>query len=172
MSISEMISEQKLQERIAELGGQIKADYNGKEITLIGSLKGGVMFMVDLSKHLDPATTEFEFVEASSYGDAKESSGEVKLSKGLSGKLEGKHVLIVEDIIDTGLTLGFLIDHLKTFKPASIKICVMLNKPEKRAIKNIDVDYIGFDIANEFVVGYGLDYKGKYRNLRYIGSVK
>lgn len=170
-NISVLISEGEIQKRVDELGLEIKKDYEGKEVILIGILKGSIMFMVDLSKRLDPESTKFEFMEVSSYGDEEVSSGVVKINKDLTTPITDKHVLLVEDIIDTGNTLASIVNHLQMQKPASLKICTLLDKPERREEKQIQVDYTGFSIPNKFVVGYGLDYCQLYRNLSYVGVV-
>lgn len=172
MNISVLISENEIQNRIEELAQTIKKDYEEKELILICILKGSLIFMVDLAKKLDPRTTEFEFVEVSSYGDSEMSSGIVKINKDISSSITDKHVLVVEDIIDTGHTLAAIVEHLSRKKPASLKICTLLDKPERREATEIVVDYTGFSIPNKFVVGYGLDYKQKLRNLGYIGVVE
>ena len=171
-NISVLISESDLQSKIDEMGATIKKDYEGKEVVIIGILRGSIMFMADLAKKLDPETTEFEFVEVSSYGAETTSSGVVKINKDVSSSITGKHVLVVEDIIDTGHTLAAIIEHLERKKPASLQICTLLDKPERREVQKIKVDYTGFFIPNKFVVGYGLDYNQKYRNLGYIGIIE
>lgn len=166
-NIEVLIPEEKLQERISELSEQINKDFAGKAITLICILKGGVMFMVDLAKKLS-LNLELDFMDISSYGDSTESSGKLKVLKDLENSIEGKDVLLVEDIIDTGRTLSYLVEYLKSKNPNSFKICALLDKPDRRII-DVDVDYIGFKIPDKFVIGYGLDYNQYYRNLPYIG---
>ncbi|MGF7185652.1 hypoxanthine phosphoribosyltransferase [Desulfitispora alkaliphila] len=161
-----LISEEEIREKTKELGQQISKDYEGKDILLLCILKGGIMFMTELSKHID-VPVEFDFMVVSSYGNELKSSGEVKIIKDLDQSIKDKHVLIVEDIIDTGLTLNYLCDYLKGRGPASIKICTLLDKPEGRE-NPIEVDYIGYSIPNKFVVGYGLDFEEYYRNVPYI----
>ncbi len=168
--LSTLISAKALKERIVQLGKQISDDYKGKEIHLICVLKGGVMFMVDLAKEIDLMVT-IDFLAVSSYGNALSSSGIVKIVKDLDESIEGKHVLIVEDIIDSGRTLSYLVQILKERKPESIKICTLLDKPERRLVE-VDVDYVGFAIPDKFVLGYGLDYAQKYRNLPYIAVME
>lgn len=169
--IKVLISESELQKRIDELGAQINKDYEGREIILVCVLKGSVLFMVDLAKRLQPDSIEFEFLEVSSYGNEEVSSGIIKINKDLGIPITGKNVLLVEDIVDTGATLSAILKHLKAQKPASLKLCTLLDKPERRIKDGIDIDYTGFTIPNKFVLGYGLDYQQKYRNLRYIGVV-
>lgn len=170
MKINTLISEKLLQERIRELAKQIEKDYENKEITIVSVLRGAVFFTVDLSKNINNKM-KFEFIEVSSYGDSLESTGNIKVNKDLSENIEGKDVLILEDIIDSGRTLKYLRKHLENKKANSVKICTLLNKPERREVE-VDVDYIGFDIPNKFVLGYGLDYEGYYRNLPYIGCIE
>lgn len=166
LKLDTLISEEKLQARIAELGAEISKDYEGKELVVLCVLKGGVMFMTDLVKHIE-VPLKMEFMVVSSYGDAYKSSGLVKILKDLDEPIEGKHVLIVEDIIDSGRTLSYLKKMLGERKPESLKICTLLDKEEER-IADVEVDYSGFKVGNEFVIGYGLDYKQYYRNLPYI----
>lgn len=161
-----LISEEKLQQRIKELGQEITRDYDGKEILLIGVLKGACIFMTDLMKKIDSIVT-IDFMAVSSYGASTESTGVVKIIKDLDTSIEGKEVLIIEDIIDTGLTLHYLYDNLKSRNPKSLKICTLLDKPERRKIE-MKADYVGYEVPNKFIVGYGLDYQEKYRNLPYI----
>ena len=165
-----LISEQELHNRVKELGAQISADYAGKDLLLVCVLKGGVLFLSDLLRAIS-IPVSIDFMATSSYGASTQSSGVVKIVKDLDTPLEGKNVLIVEDIIDTGHTLDYLVRILNERKPASLRICTLLNKAERREL-DIQVDYIGFDIPNEFVVGYGLDYGEKYRNLPYVGVLK
>ncbi len=166
-----LISEEEIQAKIQELGARIAADYGPLgDLLLVGVLKGCVMFLVDLAKAI-PIKLAFDFIAVSSYGASRQTSGVVRLLKDLDVDIEGRHVLIVEDIIDSGLTLSYLTDQLQRRNPASLKICTLLNKPERREA-DVPVDYIGFDIPNEFVVGYGLDYIERYRNLPYVGVLK
>ncbi len=166
-----LLSETEVDERIRLVAEQISKDYEGKIVHLICVLKGGVSFMVELAKRITVPVT-MDFMSVSSYGGSTKSSGIVKIVKDLDEPLEGKHVLIVEDIIDTGRTLSHLIELLGNRKPADIKLCTLLDKPERRVAKDVVVDYFGFTIPDEFVVGYGLDYDQKYRNLPYIGVVE
>ncbi len=165
-----MISEQEVNARIVELGAQISKDYAGSEIHLICILKGSVFFACELAKRIT-VPVSMDFMAVSSYGNSRESSGIVKIVKDLDEPLEGKHVLIVEDIVDSGKTLAHLIPILYTRKPADIKLCTLLSKPSRREVE-IQVDYLGYEIPDAFVVGYGLDYAQKYRNLPYIASVE
>ena len=162
-----LIDEETLQKRVNELGKQITEDYRDKDLFMICILKGGVVFASDLMKAID-LPLAIDFMAVSSYGSSTKSSGVVRIQKDLDQEIEGKDVLIVEDIIDTGLTLHYLIENLLSRKPASLKICCCLDKPERRKA-DIHVDYVGFNISDEFVIGYGLDYAEKYRNLPYIG---
>ncbi len=166
LKLETLISEDELQQRIRELGAQITKDYENKEIIVLCILKGGVMFMTDLVKHIH-VPMKMEFMVVSSYGDEYKSSGVVKILKDLDEPIEGKNVLIVEDIIDSGRTLKYIKNILKERNPESIKICTLLDKVEQRET-TVDVEYSGFTIGNEFVIGYGLDYKQYYRNIPYI----
>jgi hypoxanthine phosphoribosyltransferase len=165
-----LISEQALQERIRELGEQIASDYAGRNLLLVGILKGAVMFMADLMRAL-PIPLEMDFMAISSYGSSTESSGVVRLLKDLEEPVQGKDVLIVEDIIDSGLTLQYLNENLQRRSPASLRVCTLLDK-EKARLKALVPHYVGFQIPERFVVGYGLDYAQRYRNLPYIGVLK
>ena len=169
-TIRVLVSEEKVDERIKELGQRISEDYAGKHIHLICILKGGVFFMCELAKRIS-VPVSMDFMSVSSYGDDTKSSGIVRIAKDLDETISGKDVLIVEDIIDSGRTLHYLIEVLKNRNPRSIRLCTLLDKPERR-VKDVKVDYVGFDIPDEFVVGYGLDYAQKYRNLPYIGVVE
>lgn len=165
-----MYTEEQLRDKIKEMGTKISEDYKGKELLLIGILKGSVMFMADLMKEIDIACS-MDFMAVSSYGASTESSGVVKIIKDLDFPIEGKDVLIVEDIIDSGITLSYLQDYLKSKGPNSLEIAALLSKPARRKAQ-IDAKYIGFDVPDFFLVGYGLDYAEKYRNLPYIGILK
>ena len=165
-----LISSQEIQAKINELANQISSDFMGKPVTLITVLRGAVFFAVDLAKKLD-IIFDMEFIELSSYGDGRESTQNIVINKDLKNPLSdkaGKNFIIIEDIIDTGYSLDFLINHLKKFNPLSISSCVLLNKPERRKV-NIVPDYSGFTIPNKFIVGYGLDYQNHFRNINYIG---
>src|SRR5699024_2958357 len=169
-TIRELISEEDVDKRIRELGEQISRDYAGKQIHLICVLKGGVFFMCELAKRIT-VPVSMDFMCVGSYGDGTKSSGVVRIAKDLDESIEGKEVLIVEDIIDSGNTLYYLMDVLQRRKPASLRLCTLLDKPERR-VKDVKVDYVGFEIPDKFIVGYGLDYAQKYRNLPYIGIVE
>ena len=168
--IKVLISEEEVDARIRELGEKISKEYEGKQIHLICVLKGGVFFMCELAKRIT-VTVSMDFMSVSSYGDDTKSSGVVRLAKDLDESIENKEVLIVEDIIDSGNTLYYLMDVLRQRKPASLRLCTLLDKPDRR-VKDVHVDWTGFEIPDEFVVGYGLDYAQKYRNLPYIGVVE
>ena len=162
-----LIDRETLAARVAELGAEISADYEGRDLLLIGVLKGAVFFMADLMRHLT-VPCEVDFMAISSYGDATDSSGIVRILKDLDINIEGRHVLVVEDIIDSGLTLSYLIRNLESREPATLEVCALLTKPSRREI-DIPVRYVGFEIPNKFVVGYGLDFAERYRNLPYVG---
>ena len=169
-SVRVMISEAEVAKRIEEMGRQISEDYAGKQIHLICILKGGVFFMCELAKRIS-VPVSMDFMSVGSYGDGTTSSGVVRIAKDLDESLEGKDVLVVEDIIDSGRTLYYLLDVLKKRGPESMKLCTLLDKPDRR-VRDVKVDYVGFEIPDEFVVGYGLDYAQKYRNLPYIWIVE
>ena len=169
-TIKVMISEEDVDKRIQELGKQISEAYAGKQVHLIGVLKGGVFCMCELAKRIT-VPVSMDFMSVSSYGDGTSSSGVVKIAKDLDEPLEGKDVLVVEDIIDSGRTLYYLLEILKKRNPNSMKLCTLLDKPDRR-VRDVKVDYVGFEIPDEFVVGYGLDYAQKYRNLPYVGVVE
>jgi hypoxanthine phosphoribosyltransferase len=164
-----LISEAQIQARLAEMAQQIEADYEGQDLLLVGVLKGAVMVMADLARSLSRHVS-MDWMAVSSYGSGTTSSGVVRILKDLDTDISGKHVLIAEDIIDTGLTLSWLVSNLKSRGPASVQICTLLRKPDALQMA-VDVKYVGFDIPNEFVVGYGLDYAEQYRNLRSIGTL-
>lgn len=168
--IKVLISEEEVDARIRELGEKISKEYEGKQIHLICVLKGGVFFMCELAKRIT-VPVSMDFMCVGSYGDGTKSSGVVRLAKDLDESIENKEVLIVEDIIDSGNTLYYLMDVLRQRKPASLRLCTLLDKPDRR-VKDVHVDWTGFEILDEFVVGYGLDYAQKYRNLPYIGVVE
>ena len=165
-----LLSEEEVDSRIREIAAKISRDYAGKEIHLICVLKGGVFFTCELAKRITVPVT-LDFMSVSSYGDDTKSSGVVKIVKDLDQPLEGKNVLIVEDIIDSGRTLSYLLDILEKRNPKSMRLCTLLDKPDRR-VKDVAVDYTCFEIPDEFVVGYGLDYAQKYRNLPFIGVVE
>lgn len=165
-----LLSEEEVDKRIAEIAAKISEDYHGEAAHLICVLKGGVFFTCELAKRLT-VPVSMDFMSVSSYGADTKSSGTVKIIKDLDDGIEGKNVLVVEDIIDSGRTLSYLLKNLKNRRPKSLKLCTLLDKPERR-VAEVDVDYTCFNIPDEFVVGYGLDYAQKYRNLPYIGVVE
>jgi hypoxanthine phosphoribosyltransferase len=166
-----LLSEEQIQAKVRELGERLRHDYAPRgDLLLVGVLKGCAMFLVDLARAIDMPLA-IDFIATSSYGQSTESSGVVRLLKDLDTDIADRHVLIVEDIIDSGLTLAYLRSQLLRRNPASLQICALLNKPDRRSA-DVDVDYLGFDIPNEFVVGYGLDYRERYRNLPYIGVLR
>ena len=167
--ISVLLSEEEVDARIKAIGEQISKDYEGKQIHMICVLKGGTFFMCELAKRIS-VPVSLDFMAVSSYGSDTKSSGVVKIVKDLDEAIQGKDVLVVEDIVDSGRTLIYLMEMLRDRKPASLKLCTLLDKPDRRVIE-VPVDYTGFQIPDEFVVGYGLDYDQKYRNLPYIGIV-
>jgi len=165
-----LISEEQLAARIAELGRQITADYEGKPLVLLGVLKGAVLFMVDLAREIK-LPLEIDFMATSSYGASTKSSGVVRIVKDLDESIEGKHILIVEDIVDSGLTLAYILRMLEARRPASVRVCGLLLKDRERE-QYVPVDYVGFTIPDAFVVGYGLDFAERYRNLPFIGVLR
>ena len=166
-----LLEEAQIQAKVAELGRRISADYAGREVTLVSVLKGALPFMADLMRQLT-IPVRIDLMEVSSYGGtATESSGLVRIIKDLSSSIDGRDVLLVEDIIDTGLTLNYLVRYLRGKNPASLRICTLLDKPARRLVE-IPVDYVGFTIPDQFVVGYGLDYNELYRNLRFVGVLR
>ena len=168
--IRELISEEDVAKKIAEMGAQISKDYEGESVYLLCILKGGVFFTTELAKHIT-VPVSLDFMSVSSYGGGTTSSGIVRIVKDLDTPIEGQNVLIAEDIIDTGRTLAYLMEHLKQRKPKSLKLCTLLDKPDRR-VSDVKVDYTGFEIPDEFVVGYGLDYDQRYRNLPYVGVIE
>ena len=165
-NIDILISETKIEKRLDELAKQIMKDYGDEDIVFVGILKGAATFMIELAKRIKNSV-EFEFIQARSYVGT-ESSGKIEITQDLMGKIEGKNVIIIEDIVDTGRTLEYLMRYITFYNPKSIKICTLLSKPSRRIVE-LQVDYIGFTIPDEFVIGYGLDYNQRYRNLPYIG---
>ena len=165
-----LITSEEIGARVRELGQQITNDYAGQEILMIGVLRGAVIFMADLARSIK-RPMDIDFMAITSYGLSTNSSGVVRIIKDLDEVVEGRHILIIGDIIDSGLTLNYLVDNIKSRKPASVRICTLLSKPDRRKV-NVTVDYNGFIIPDHFVVGYGLDYAGKYRNLPFIGVLK
>src|SRR5487761_1276080 len=158
-----LISEERLRKRVGELAAQIDADYAGRDLLLVGVLKGAIMVMADLARAMH-LPVEMDWMAVSSYGSGRQSSGVVRILKDLDADITGRHVLVVEDIIDSGLTLSWLVGNLRSRGPASVEVCVMLRKPAAARV-DVNVSYIGFDIADEFVIGYGLDYGERFRNL-------
>ena len=165
-----LVTEEQIALRLAEMAAEIDADYEGRDLLLVGVLKGAIFFMTDFARAL-PIPTQMEFMAVSSYGSSTSSSGVVRILKDLDKDIAGRHVLIVEDIIDSGLTLSWLMSNLSSRGPASVEVCTLLRKPD--AVKvDVPVKYVGFDIPNEFVVGYGLDYAERYRDLPFIGTLE
>ena len=164
-----LITEEQIAHRLAEMAAEIDADYDGRELLLVGVLKGAVMMMADLARALRSPVT-MDWMAVSSYGSGTKSSGVVRILKDLDGDILGKHVLIVEDIIDSGLTLSWLRSNLGSREPASVEVCTLLRKPEAAKV-DVPVRYVGFDIPNEFVIGYGLDYAERYRNVPFVGTL-
>ena len=162
-----LITSEEIGARVRELGQQITNDYAGQEILMIGVLRGAVIFMADLARSIK-RPMDIDFMAITSYGLSTNSSGVVRIIKDLDEVVEGRHILIIEDIIDSGLTLNYLVDNIKSRKPASVRICTLLSKPDRRKV-NVTVDYNGFIIPDHFVVGYGLDYAGRFRELPYLG---
>ncbi len=167
--VNVLFTEDQIQEKLGELAKVIEADYEGKDLLIVGVLKGAVMVMADLSRALD-RHVEMDWMAVSSYGSGTKSSGVVRILKDLDTDISGRHVLVVDEIIDTGLTLSWLVSNLSSRNPASVEIATLLRKPEALSMP-IEVKYVGWDIPNEFVVGYGLDYNERYRNLRSIGTL-
>jgi hypoxanthine phosphoribosyltransferase len=167
-----LIDSEKLQRRVAELGAEITRDYqaHGDNLVLLGVLKGSFLFMADLCRSIH-LPLSVDFIGISSYGDDTRSSGVVKITSDVSKPIEGRHVIVIEDIIDTGLTAHYLLSNLATRNPASVKLCSLLHKPDRSEVE-VNIDYLGFTIENKFVVGYGLDIAQKYRNLNFIGFVE
>jgi hypoxanthine phosphoribosyltransferase len=169
-NVTVMLSAEEIERRVRELGREISEDYAGRQVVLVGILRGAFMFMADLARHVSiPA--EFDFLGVVSYGDQTSSSGVVRMTSDLSRPVEGKHVLIVEDIVDTGLTARYLMDNLRTRRPASLEMCALLEKPMNNQ-GGVPIRYLGFTIPNQFVVGYGMDHAGLYRNLPYLGILE
>ena len=169
ISVISLISEDEIREKVRELGATISSDYDGKTIHIIGILKGAWMFMADLVRHLTvPVSTDF--ITIASYGSGTETSGTIRLLSDIRNSIEGKHVLLIEDIVDTGLSLQYLLTILASRLPDSLKVCALLDKPDRHRV-DVDIDYLGFTIPDKFVVGYGIDYDEQLRNLPYIGYV-
>jgi hypoxanthine phosphoribosyltransferase len=170
-TVRELLSRETIAKRVSELGQQIRRDYEGKELVLVGVLKGSFLFIADLAREIAGHDVLIDFLGLASYGDSTSSSGVVQITSDLTKPIQDKHVLVVEDIVDTGLTMEYLLDNLRTRHPASVKLCSLLHKPD-RAVKKIPIDYLGFTIPDLFVIGYGLDYAQRYRNLPYIGVLE
>jgi len=169
--IRELFSAQQIAARIDELGAEIMRDYGERELVLVGVLKGSFCFLADLARAIRSTEVRIEFLGLASYGDETRSSGVVQITSDLTKPVDGQHVLVVEDIVDTGLTMDYLMDNLRTRHPASVKLCSLLHKPSRQK-RTIAIDYLGFTIPDLFVVGYGLDYAQRYRNLPYIGVLE
>jgi hypoxanthine phosphoribosyltransferase len=170
-NIRELYSTEQIAARVRELGAQIAKDYDGRELVLVGVLKGSFCFISDLARAIPSTNVRIDFLGLASYGDETKSSGVVRITQDLTKPVEAQHVLVVEDIVDTGLTMDYLIDNLRTRHPASVKLCALLHKPS-RMKKEVAIDYLGFTIPDLFVIGYGLDYAQRYRNLPYIGVLE
>jgi hypoxanthine phosphoribosyltransferase len=164
-----LVAKEDLQRRVAELGKQINADYAGRELVMVGVLKGAVLFLADLMRNVE-VPCEVDFMAVSSYGSQTDSSGVVRILKDLDAPIEGRHVLIVEDIIDSGLTLQYLMRNLNARNPASLEVCALLTKPERLRV-DLSPRYVGFEIPNRFAIGYGLDHAQRYRNLDYVAAL-
>lgn len=169
--VEELISPQALAARVKELAAQIRRDYQGRSLLVVGVLKGAFVFTADLVRALDGLNVQVDFIAVSSYGAATETSGTVRILKDLDMPVEGRHVLLVEDILDTGLTLRYLLDYLSRQRPASLRVCVLLDKPSRRKVE-VPVDYVGFAIPDRFIVGYGIDWAEQYRHLPYVGALR
>jgi hypoxanthine phosphoribosyltransferase len=167
---SVLVDEERIRAGVAELATRISADYRGRDLLLVGVLKGAVIFMADLARSLT-VPHEIDFIAVSSYGSATETSGVVRLLKDLDREIEGRHVILIEDIVDTGLTLEYLLETLRPRRPASLEVCALLCKPDELRV-DVPVKYKGFDIPSVFVVGYGLDYAERYRNLPFVGTLR
>ena len=165
-----LVDEGAIETKVRELGARIADDYRGRDLVLVSILKGALPFLADLMRQI-PLPLALDFLEVSSYGDATESSGVVRILKDIKNPIEGRDVLVVEDILDTGQTLAFVVAHLRSQRPASVRICTLLDKPARRIVP-IEIDYKGFEIPDKFVVGYGLDFAERYRNLPFIGVLK
>lgn len=165
-----LITQQEIEAKVSEMGARISKDYAGSELLVVGILKGAAIFMSDLVRAIS-IPVAFDFMAVSSYGASTESSGIVRIIKDLEQSIEGRHVLIVEDVVDTGLTLSYLVENLKSRNPASLKLCSLLDKPSRRKVP-VKAEYLGFEIPDEFAVGYGLDYSERFRNLPYVAVLK
>jgi hypoxanthine phosphoribosyltransferase len=165
-----LVDEDALAERVRELGGEISRDYEGRDLFLVGVLKGAVFFLADLMRHLS-VPCAVDFMAVASYGSSTDSSGVVRILKDLDASIEGREVLIVEDIVDSGLTLSYLLRTLRARNPASLEVCALLTKPERRKV-DLPIRYVGFEFPNRFAIGYGLDHAERYRNLRYVAALE
>jgi hypoxanthine phosphoribosyltransferase len=165
-----VVSTEDLERRVSELGAEISRDYAGKDLVMIGVLKGAVLFLADLMRELE-VPCEIDFMAVSSYGSSTDSSGVVRILKDLDGAIEGRDVLLVEDIVDSGLTLHYLLKNLGARNPRSLEVCALLTKPERRRV-DLPIRYVGFEIPNRFVIGYGLDHGQRYRNLSYVAALQ
>ena len=171
MNLKTLISQEELQNKIKEMAKQIAKDYENQEVVMICVLRGAVYFAVDLSKYINSTSLLMEFMQVSSYGNERESTGKIDIKKDIELDIKGKNVIIVEDIIDSGLTMDCLVKTLKERSPKTLKVCSLLSKPDRRLV-DVQIDYLGFEIPNKFVLGYGLDYDEYYRNLPYIAYVE
>jgi hypoxanthine phosphoribosyltransferase len=169
-NIRVLIDPERIRAKVAELGERITSEYAGRELVLVGVLKGSFLFMADLCRHIR-LPLKCDFLGVSSYGDGTRSTGVIRITSDLKRSVEDEDVLVVEDIVDTGLTIRYLIENLSTRRPRSLRICTLLDKPSRRQV-DVPIDYVGFEVENLFVVGYGLDYMGRYRNLPYVGQVE
>ena len=165
-----LVEEESLRQRVAELGDEISTDYAGRDLLLVGVLKGAVFFLSDLMRHIE-VPCEVDFMAVASYGSSTQSSGVVRILKDLDIPLEGRHVLVVEDIVDSGLTLSYLLRNLKARNPASLEVCALLTKPERREVE-LPTRYVGFEIPDKFAIGYGLDHAERFRNLPYVAALR
>jgi hypoxanthine phosphoribosyltransferase len=165
-----LVQSDELAHRVQQLGKQISEDYAGRDLFLVGVLKGAVFFLADLMRHLDVRSCELDFMAVASYGSSTDTSGVVRILKDLDAPIEGRDVLIVEDIVDSGLTLSYLLRTLKARNPASLDVCALLTKPERRKVE-LPIRYVGFEIPNEFAIGYGLDHAERFRNLPYVAAL-
>jgi hypoxanthine phosphoribosyltransferase len=165
-----LVEAEDLERRVAELGAEISADYEGKDLVMIGVLKGAVPFLGDLMRSLE-VPCEIDFIAVSSYGSSTDSSGVVRILKDLDASIEGRDVLLIEDIVDSGLTLHYLLKSLRARNPRSLEVCALLTKPERRRV-DLPIRYVGFEIENKFAIGYGLDHGQRYRNLRYVAALQ
>ena len=164
-----LVGAEELSQRVAKLGAEISRDYDGRDLIMVGILKGAVLFLADLMRHLS-VPAELDFMAVSSYGSSTDSSGVVRILKDLDAPIEGRDVLIVEDIIDSGLTLNYLLRNLQARNPGSLEVCALLTKPERRRV-DLPIKYVGFEIPNRFAIGYGLDHKQRFRNLSYVAAL-